>query len=345
MEEKRRFSFLLVSTSLLVIVAIAVLATTAFFLFEGSSDGEQIAFMVARGSSISKVSNQLHEAHIIKRPAVFKALLRLTNGTQRLRAGEFALNKDMGPLDALLVLYQGDPILHKVTIPEGYSIRQIDEALEREGLSQNHQFMDYALSKKAAFDVNIDAPNLEGFLFPDTYSFSKIDSTEVMASAMVRSFKKIWTEEMEAKASKLGFTQLELITLASIVEKETGTAEERQLISSVFHNRLQQNMRLQSDPTTIYGIKDFDGNLTKAHLLEKTPYNTYKIKGLPPGPIANPGLHSIQAALEPASTEYLYFVAARDGKTIFSKTYREHTNHVNRHQKLRSSNRRNAANP
>ena len=155
---------------------------------------------------------------------------------------------------------------------------------------------------------------------------------ENIISAMVENFKSVFTPEWEKRAEELGFSVHEIITLASIIEKETGAEDERGLISSVFHNRLKRGMRLETDPTVIYGIKNFDGNITRKNLSELTPYNTYKIKGLPPGPIAGPGYESIKAALYPAETDFFFFVSKNDGTHIFSSNFKEHNMAVQKYQ-------------
>ena len=189
------------------------------------------------------------------------------------------------------------------------------------------------MDPKTAERFNLSTPSLEGFLYPDTYSFSRIDAEEKIVERMVGRFFEKFTNEYREELKANGWTLEKLVTLASIVEKETGVGDERGLVSSVFHNRLKKRMRLQSDPTTIYGIRDFNGNITKADLQRYTPYNTYVIPGLPPGPIANPGLASLMAALRPTQSDFLYFVSNNQGSHFFSKTYGQHAGHVNKFQK------------
>ncbi|MBU1697564.1 MAG: endolytic transglycosylase MltG, partial [Proteobacteria bacterium] len=180
--------------------------------------------------------------------------------------------------------------------------------------------------------LGIKAITLEGYLFPDTYFFPKNTDCKTVITTMVEHFNNILTKEWQARAKTMGFSVHDIVTLASIIEKETGDALERPLISSVFHNRLKKNMRLESDPTVIYGIKNFDGNIKKKHLKMKTPYNTYQIIGLPLGPIANPGAKSLAAALNPVHSEYLFFVSKKDTTHQFSKTIQEHNQAVAKYQ-------------
>jgi UPF0755 protein len=181
--------------------------------------------------------------------------------------------------------------------------------------------------------LGIDAPTLEGHLFPDTYYFPKRAKTEEVIRAMVSRLQQVFTPEIRAQSAALKMTETQVLTLASIIEKETGRDAERPLISAVFHNRLRKGMLLQSDPTVIYGIPNFNGNLTRANLAKPTPFNTYTHAGLPPSPIANPGARSIVAALNPAPVKYLFFVSKNDGTHQFSATIGEHNRAVDHYQK------------
>ncbi len=338
-QTEKRSGFFGSSLILLGVVGAIALATVGYFVMEGSSTGAAKDILIPRGSTIGRISEKLAKEGVIKRPGMFRLLLRATNGEHRVRAGEFRFRESMRPIDALYALYEGEPIVHPVTVPEGWNVRQISEIIEKAGLGDGKKFAELGLSKEMAAKYKIDSVSLEGFLFPDTYSFSKIDGEDKILDAMVRRFQAKFTEEYRKKAEAMGFTTVELVTLASIIEKETGVPTERRIISAVFHNRLKKKMRLQSDPTTIYGVKDFNGNLTRAHLLETTPYNTYKIKALPIGPIANPGWEAILAALDPAQDDSLYFVANGAGTHLFSKTYKQHNEYVVQYQKRRQPNR------
>lgn len=325
----------------LTIVVFVCALTMGFFLMRGGSDGPGIDIIVPRGTPLSGVVDILHEKQVVGSPTFFKILLRLTQGSTRVRAGEFRFQQNMNPLSALRVLYFSEPVLHQVTVPEGWNVRQIAEILEGKQLADPKVFVKLALSEDFTRKKGFSTPTLEGFLFPDTYLFSKIDSEEYILSSMVKRFRQKFDRYKE-EASLKGYTVEKLVTLASIVEKETGAPEERPLIASVFHNRLKLGMRLQSDPTTIYGIENFDGNLTRKHLETWTAYNTYRIKGLPPGPISNPGEDAIAAVLHPAKSDFLYFVSKNNGTHIFTKTYKEHAHNVDVLQKSRRGRRGNA---
>ena len=308
------------------------LAVTVYMLYQGAPEGEFKEILIQRGSSIAQVTQTLQENSIITHPLLFKGLLRVTKGEKRVRAGEFRFHSGMSAMDALKVLYFNEPIIHQVTIPEGYSIRQIAEVLSAIKLINNDTFLEKALSASYAKKYNFEAPSLEGYLFPDTYTFSRVDREDKIIDQMVQNFIKKTGSSLRENAQKIGMTLENIVTLASIIEKETANPDERPLVSSVFHNRLKKGMRLQSDPTTIYAIPNFKGNITKADLLRYHPYNTYTIPALPPGPIASPGLAAINAALAPAQTDYLFFVAGTQGSHIFSKTYGQHSRQVTANQ-------------
>jgi UPF0755 protein len=223
-------------------------------------------------------------------------------------------------------------ILHPVTIPEGFTRDQIADVLAAKGLADKKRFLELTEDKALLRQYGISGPSLEGYLFPDTYHFSRGTPTLAVLDTMVKRFRQAVAPFME-KTQGTGMKFEDVVTLASIVEKETGRPEERPLIASVFLNRLRLGMRLESDPTVIYGMENFDGDLKKKDLTEKTPYNTYIIYGLTPGPIANPGLESIKAVIDPARTDYLYFVSRNDGSHHFSRTLAEHNRAVGIYQK------------
>jgi UPF0755 protein len=314
--------------------AFIALSILIYLLYQGTPQGEFKEILIQKGSSIAQVTKVLQENNIITHPLLFKGLLRFTKGEHRVRAGEFRFHSGMSAIDALKVLYYNEPIVHQVVIPEGYSIKQIAESLAAAKLVDPESFTSKALSSSYAKKYNFAAPNLEGFLFPDTYTFSRVDGEEKILDQMVQNFIKKTGPQLKSAAERIGMTLESVVTLASIIEKETGNPDERPLVSSVFHNRLRKGMKLQSDPTTIYAIPNYKGNITKADLQRYHPYNTYTIPALPPGPIASPGLAAINAALNPAQSDYLFFVASIQGNHIFSKTYSQHSREVTTHQIL-----------
>lgn len=298
---------------------------------------EEKAVLIPRGIAVGKVATLLQNEGVISNPFWFKVYVISTGGNRRLRAGEYAFRTNMSAFSAVLTLYFSEPIEHPITVPEGWNARQIAVILAAKRLVDPAKFIQIVLSRKSAEKYRLKSPTLEGFLFPDTYAFSRIDGEERIVDRMVQRFFAKVDQNLIANAQRKGMSLEQLVTLASIIEKETGVPTERNLISSVFHNRLTKRMRLQSDPTTIYGIPNFNGNLTKRDLLTKTAYNTYAIYGLPPGAIASPGLASLHATVNPANSTYLYFVANNQGGHIFASTYEEHARNVDYYQKRRAS--------
>lgn len=292
----------------------------------------QSLFIIHSGESFNELAARLKSRGVITSTARFKFYSRITGSDKRLKAGEYSLSTAMTPAQILDTIVQGKSILYHLTIPEGYSMAQIADEVERQSLGTSAAFLKLAMNPAVAKSFDIDARTLEGYLFPDTYYFPKGVPPDTIIAKMVSHFKAQFKPEWEQRAQTLNFSVHQIVTLASIIEKETGTPSERPMIASVFHNRLRKKMRLESDPTVIYGIRDFDGNIKRRHLQERTPYNTYKIRGLPPGPIANPGSAAIEAALYPDQTDYLYFVAKKDGTHHFSKNIADHNRAVRKYQ-------------
>lgn len=292
---------------------------------------EPVIFEIHRGESFDSVSRKLEEKNLMGSRLKWTIVARYTGHDETIRFGEYRITPDMTPMDILNRFSRGDVVLHKVTLPEGFTMRQIAARLEAVGLCGRDAFISLATDPQFAKSLQIQGETLEGYLFPDTYFFEKNPSEKDVIQAMVERFHTTFTRKWKDRAAELGFTVHEIVTLASIIEKETGLDTERPTVSSVFHNRLKRNMRLDSDPTVIYGIDDFDGRIRTRHLRESTPYNTYVQKGLPPGPIANPGFGSLHAALYPEDTDYLFFVAKSEREHHFSETYEEHRRAVRKY--------------
>ena len=262
-------------------------------------------------------------------------MIRFKGAARRIKAGEYQLSTGLRPGELLDKIVRGEVLLHQITFPEGYTLKQMAALLEARGLASTDKFMTAATDPAFVNGLSIPASSLEGYLFPDTYKFARNLSVESILRSFVTRFNQHFGPAQEERARQLGFTRHQVVILASVVEKETAVPEERPLIAGVFLNRLKKRIRLQSDPTVIYGLNKFDGNLTRAHLSTDTPYNTYTRRGLPVGPICNPGAESIQAVLNPATTPYLYFVAKKDGTHHFSTSLAEHNSAVLRHQRRR----------
>ena len=297
-----------------------------------STDPSEKMVMITPGQRFQVLSERLCNAGIIEHPVKFGWFARLKGYDKKIKAGEYLLASNLSPRSVLEVIVSGKVRLHRITIPEGYHLRQIARAVAEAGFGTDAEFLKAATDPALVSDYGIEADTFEGYLFPDTYLFPRDATPEMIVSTMVKRFWSAMKPEWEDRAKALGFSIHQVITLASIIEKETGAAHERPLISSVFHNRLKRKMRLESDPTVIYGIKDYDGNIKRKHLAEHTPYNTYQIKGLPPGPIANTGIESIKAALYPADTRFLYFVSKKDSTHQFSTNVKDHNRAVRKYQ-------------
>lgn len=298
-----------------------------------SSIKESKLFMIERGSGFSTVANNLKKEGLIKNTAAINMAAKLKGAHRSIKAGEYELFTNMTPIDIINTLKKGKTKKYSVTIPEGFRITDISARLEAKGLISKEAFESIALNITSAKKFGIDAPTLEGYLFPDTYVFTKGVSAKDIINSMVRRFKSVYKELDPNGFGSNGLDKKDIIILASIIEKEAGTVEEMRRISSVFRNRLNKRMRMQSCPTVIYDIKNFDGNLKIKHLRTKTPYNTYTNNGFPPGPIASPGKLAIEAALNPSGESYLYFVSKNNGTHYFSKNLKEHNRAVDKYQK------------
>ena len=291
---------------------------------------------IAPGMSFKDIATSLTMKGLVKAPWSLEVIARIKQNDKNISAGEYELSPSMTPIEILSKLASGKVFQRKFTLREGETISVIGALVEKAGLISKQEFEKALEDPVLLAAAGIQAESFEGYLFPETYSFSRPITARKIIWKMLSTGDKHWPADFSNRAYRLGFTKHEIFTLASIIEKESGNTKEQPLISSVFHNRLNQNMRLQSDPTVIYGIKDFDGNITKQHLLTPTPYNTYTIPALPPGPIANPGASAIQAALYPAESNYLFFVADGSGGHAFSTTLKEHNNNVRKYQLNRS---------
>jgi UPF0755 protein len=298
----------------------------------GTSDRPR-SVSVPSGQTFDDTLRQLEQAGIVRSPRRFEILARLKGLDTQIQAGEYWLSPDTTPENLLKQLVTGKVRMHALTLPEGYTIGQYAAMVEEKGLASAEAFLAVAADPAVAAEYGIPGDTLEGYLFPDTYHFPKGLPPRHLVDHMVARFWKVFKPEWEDRVRSLNMTLHQIVTLASIIEKETGAPAERKLISSVFHNRLKRNMRLQSDPTVIYGLKNFDGNLTRKDLETPTPYNTYTTGGLPPGPIANPGAGALEAALYPAKTNHLYFVSRNDGTHKFSNSLKEHNRAVRKYQK------------
>ncbi len=288
---------------------------------------------VPEGASFTETADLLAQKGLILSPFWFRLLGKFQDAERKIKPGEYDLHTAMRPAEILNQLVSGRVIQYSVMIQEGLNARQIGRVLGEAGIVKEADVASLVSDPAFIKSLGIEAQTLEGYLYPDTYHFPKRARAEDVVKAMVNHLRQVYTPEMHAQSEALRMTEVQVLTLASIIEKETGQDAERPLISAVFHNRLRKGLPLQSDPTVIYGIPNFNGNLTRADLARPTPFNTYTNPKLPPGPIANPGVKSIQAALNPAPVNYLYFVSKNDGTHEFSATLGEHNRAVEKYQK------------
>lgn len=283
------------------------------------------------GSGLRAIASQLEAAGVVRHRWLFLSAALLARKHRALRPGEYELRPDQGVGEVVRLLAEGRVVLHRITIPEGFTGREIAATLAREGLADEARCLALMTDSAFARSLGVDGNGLEGFLFPDTYLLTRGLREEEILRQMVGRFQQVFTGAEAARARALGLSVGAVVTLASIVEREAKRAEERGLIASVFHNRLRLAMPLQADPTILYPHPG-RRRITRLDLRTATPYNTYIIAGLPPGPIANPGRAALQAALYPATTEFLYFVARSDGSHAFSRRLRDHERAVRRYQ-------------
>ena len=321
-----------------IVVLLGILVFVEFNRPVGAEGSVQIV-EIPRGTAFTQVSHLLHQKGLLDQEWFFQMLGRVQQLDRKIIPGEYELHAGMRPTELLNALVEGDLYQHSVTIPEGYSVVQIADILDHKGLADKREIIRLSKDRPFIASLNITASTLEGYLFPDTYQFARHMPPKFIVRTFVSRFHEMVTPEILAQAKAMGMTLQEVLTLASVIEKETGLATERSLVSGVFHNRLRRNIPLQSDPTVIYALEYFDGNIRKADLSVNSPYNTYKVRGLPPGPIANPGLASIQAALYPTPSDFVYFVSRNDGSHKFSATLAEHNKAVNKYQRRGRSKR------
>lgn len=289
--------------------------------------------VIPDGSTFQHVATLLEREGLIKSSSFFVYFGKSQSADRKVHAGEYELSPAMTPAEILAMLLNGHVLLHPLTIPEGLTIIQVAELVSQDGFTDRVEFLRLAKDREFIASLGIKAETLEGYLYPDTYKFPRGVKTREVLVAMVEQLRQVVGPDLLARMQELKMTLHEVLTLASVIEKETGSGGERPEISAVFHNRLKKHIPLQSDPTVIYGLPAFDGNLHKKDLSSPSPYNTYRVQGLPPGPIANPGIQAIRATLYPSDSRSLYFVSRNDGTHQFSATLIEHNKAVEKYQK------------
>lgn len=290
---------------------------------------------IRKGTGFNRAVRAFSEAGLVRDVFFFRALGRLTGLHKRLIPGRYRFEGNVCQWDVYAALSDGDVTPYGITVLEGEGLYEIKEKLVSLELMEPEEFD--RLSRDAEFlaSLGIEAESLEGYLFPDTYRFFLGEEPKVMLGAMVERLWELYDEELRKRTGEMGWDVHRALTLASIIEREAVLDDERPLISAVYHNRLKKRMRLQADPTAIYGIKPLSAGVNGKDIKRRTPYNTYKIRGLPPGPIASPGINSIRAALYPADVPYLYFVSDGGDSHVFSRTHGEHMRAVRKYRRNR----------
>ncbi len=305
--------------------------------FKGYDAAEQFVD-VPQGAGPASIARRLVGAGVIRDQTTFRLELMRTGAGRRLQAGEYRFDRPMTVGEVVAKLARGDVYLRPITFREGLTIRQMAALYEAKGFGTAAEFSAAAADPALIQDLDPRARDLEGYLFPETYALPRSATAAQLVTQMVASFRKALTPDIRAAAEARALSVRDLVTLASIVEKETGQAAERPLVAAVYANRLAIGMGLQCDPTVIYALERagrYDGNIRREDLQFDSPYNTYRYAGLPPGPIAAPGRASLEAAAHPATVPFLYFVSRNDGSHAFSTTLEEHNRNVFEYQKRR----------
>ena len=327
----------------LAIIAVA-LAAVGFETFRFVSSGpgsstETLVFAVPQGASFRHIAQDLERDGVVRSALNLRILAKVLHHDQ-LKRGEYALNKGMTPQEVLNTLASGKSIQYALTFPEGANVYDMAAIMNAKGLYKGDEFLAATRDKKIIQELlGVDVSSLEGYLYPETYNVTRFTPLKELLGSMVQNFKTVYGRlegELKAQGKQPPLSRHEIVTLASVVEKETGAPEERPMIASVFYNRLTKKMKLQSDPTIVYGIwvetGKYKQNITKDDILGPTRYNTYTVPRLPWGPISNPGREALAATLQPSTSENLYFVSRNDGTHIFTRTYEDHLRAVKQFQ-------------
>ncbi|MXV77807.1 endolytic transglycosylase MltG [Candidatus Poribacteria bacterium] len=306
------------------VLCLSAVLVFGYYMSPTASSEELVSITITPGSNTTTIANHLVTHNLIRSSLVFRLVVRYRGIGTKLRAGNYQLSRDMSLNQILDEIKKGQITYQTFTVPEGKTAKAIAELWEMSDLGAADLFIEAMQSPELLQKYIPEGVSVEGYLFPSTYKFAEGSTARTVVRMMLSEFEKRWDETLAEEAEALGFTRHEIITLASIIEREAASKEEIPIISGVFHNRLKDNWRLQADPTVLYALGEPKRLLTRADLAYVSPYNTYLNKGLPPGPIGNPGMASILGALRPEETEFYYFVATDEGKHHFSKTLAEH---------------------
>jgi len=328
--------------ALFVLILIVLAATAAIWIYTGVDrpykgyEAAEQYVEVPPGAGPSSIGRRLVDAGVVRDVTSFRAAVWLSRQGRRLQAGEYRFDHPLSARQVIDKIARGEVYVRPITFPEGLTIKQMAALYESKGFGTADAFIQAAKNAALIRELDPQAPDLEGYLFPNTYTLPRKATADQLIARMVGEFEKALTPEIRANASARGLGVRELVTLASIVEKETGNSAERPLVAAVYSNRLKIGMGLQCDPTVIYALErigQYNGNLTRENLRFDSPYNTYRYAGLPPGPIASPGRASLAAAASPADAPYIYFVSRNDGSHAFATTLDEHNRNVQQFQR------------
>ena len=326
---------------LFVVVVLVVAGLAAGWMYQRVSrpfqryEGPEQFVDLAPGDNTAVIGRKLVESGVVTDRWTFRLALWRAGAARRLKAGEYRFDRPMTPLEVVDKLARGDVYMRPITFPEGLTIKEMSRIFEGRGLGKASAFVQAARHTELIADLDPAAHDLEGYLFPETYSLSRHAGAPELVKMMVARFRQVAGASVEEAAAARHQTVRQIVTLASIVEKETASPEERPMVAGVYAQRLRVGMPLQCDPTVIYALEaagSYHGNLTKEGLGVDSRYNTYRYPGLPPGPIASPSRTSLQAAEHPADVSYLYFVSRNDGTHVFARTLDEHNRNVHKYQ-------------
>lgn len=326
------------SVFLVWVIVLGLVAALVFYRYitrepKGEPGTEPTIVMIERGWSLETIAKHLQDEGIIADWRGFVTMARIKGVGEKVQAGEYEIPPGMPLEDVLAMMTAGHTRYRQFMVLPGWTARQVTAELQKQEIDPEGVSRRLVLDAKFAATLGLPAERLEGFLYPETYTYERGENVRRLLSRIVMQGNRIWDQRLSVRAAEMKMTRLQAVTLASIIEREAGTIPEQPKISRVFHNRLAKGMPLQADPTVIYALGDqFDGNLKTEHLEVDNPYNTYKYPGLPPGPIANPSFSALQAALWPAEGAWMYFVADGQGKHVFSLTYEEHLAAVKKYQ-------------
>ncbi len=342
---KRILRFLLVFVVALALVVGAAVVWMVSFLeepYRGYAEADRVV-EIPQGANPDVIAARLVTAGVVRDRWAFKWALWQSANARRLQAGEYRFTDAMTAAQVVEKLASGDVLLERITFVEGLTIREMVPIFEAQGLGSAASFEAAANEAGLIAELDREARDLEGYLFPDTYAVPRSVTAAQLVRVMIARFEQAFDADLRAEATARGMSVREVVTLASLIEEETARAEERAVVAAVYANRLKLDMGLQCDPTVIYALQQagrYDGNLRRVDLAFDSPYNTYRYPGLPPGPIAAPGRASLEAALRPAEVDYLYFVSRNDGSHVFARSLREHNRNVREYQVRHFRNRR-----